>query len=175
MIPMQKSSCSVEYSMSLGENSAARISSLSSTVPPSPAASARASELLPEPGSPAIRISMVLTKLSCIGDCDPESFDAASQQAANGLQRTPGSDRADHPPTAGGQRCGDRGAPRIRDIRRILPHDVVFKSAKVSGSGGIVGNWDRYSGKRRERPVHRSLAEGFETVAGFGTIGEDRV
>src|SRR5271165_1620764 len=88
------------------------------------------------------------------------------------LQRTPGSHCANHPAAAGGQGRGRGSAAGVSDVGRILPHDVVFKSAKVSGSGGIVGNWDRYRGKRREGPVHGSLAEGFETIAVFGTIGQ---
>src|SRR4051812_20420548 len=55
---MQKSSWGVEYSMSAAGNSAARIWSLSITVPPSSAARARLRVLLPHPGSPAIKTSM---------------------------------------------------------------------------------------------------------------------
>src|ERR1700690_397831 len=171
MMPMQKSSCSAEYSMSPGENSAARISSLSSTVPPSSAASARLSLLFPEPGSPAIRIS--IGSYTTILDSGEESgWRGGCRQSARGLHRSPGSDRAHHPPTAGGQCGGDRGAPRIRDSGRTLPHDVVFESAKVTGSGGVVGKGDRYRGKPRVRPVHGNLAKGFETVAALGAIGQ---
>src|SRR3989442_590217 len=49
MIAMQKSSCSVEYSMSAAGKSAARIWSLSRTEPPNSATSARLSVLLPVP------------------------------------------------------------------------------------------------------------------------------
>src|ERR1700739_147503 len=59
MMPITKSSCSVEYATSRGENSACRISSFPITDPSMRAASARASVDFPVPGSPAIRTIMI--------------------------------------------------------------------------------------------------------------------
>src|SRR5436309_785089 len=60
---MQKSSCSLEYSISLGEKIAARISSLLRTAPPVRRASSRASVLFPVPGRPAMRMIIALDRL----------------------------------------------------------------------------------------------------------------